>query len=256
LLTRRAFQKGIARVCKNLVRELQRVQSRLVGVPTDEPYRRIVVQFLNVLVGRDGRFELFWNHYLKHELERQYPSFLFSYEKAKTSKLYDEVCMFSVVDRLLSLVCVTLNSECWSEFRKTCFPDSNKEKDGDPKKGRLDFAFVQVDVELMDTQVTHMNLIDFADGMALYFEGTQTAAHDTETRRRMLHMSQSKLRRFCDSFPGNFGALLRLGGVFSHMAALSSGGEKAQFEEASVATFDALLREKISYVFSQRFLVA
>jgi len=75
----------------------------------------------------------------------------------------------------------------------------------------------------LGTQVTHTNLIDYADGMSLYFETLERPESETETRRRLLDMSKLKLESFCASSPGNYQALLQLGSVFVVMGKVVGG---------------------------------
>lgn len=55
----------IARTAKCHLRALLRTISRNSGIPTDDPYRQITLQFLNMLIGKSPYSKTYWNNHLK-----------------------------------------------------------------------------------------------------------------------------------------------------------------------------------------------
>lgn len=57
--------EAIARTAKSYLRSLLRETSRNTGLPSDEPYRAVILYFLNTFIGKTEDSEVFWSTYMK-----------------------------------------------------------------------------------------------------------------------------------------------------------------------------------------------
>jgi hypothetical protein len=150
-----------------------------------------------------------------------------------------------LIDRVLDLCGIRLSTMCHNHWAIA----SENEHRG---KGISTWRFSQIDIAEIETKVSHLNLIDLSDGMALYYEGSNLPRTFVQARDRLHSMARQKLQRFCETFPGSLDTLLKLGNVFLGMAQ-SLGNSRAgvterrqEFLQAAMSSFDAILQERCS----------
>jgi hypothetical protein len=73
-----------ARVVKNKLRTLLRNRMKQLKVPLEDPYRRLVVEYLNVVLGSSEQSEEYWERKIKPALQGSFLSAL-SDAEAKAS---------------------------------------------------------------------------------------------------------------------------------------------------------------------------
>ena len=59
----------IARCIKNNLRWKLREKMKLIALPLEEPYRRLVIDYFNLVFGNTRISEEYWNQWLKKDLE-------------------------------------------------------------------------------------------------------------------------------------------------------------------------------------------
>lgn len=62
----------IARIAKNTLRRLLRRKMRKVRIPSEDPYRRVVLKYLNTLLHREQRSDYYWKRILKRQIQSKF----------------------------------------------------------------------------------------------------------------------------------------------------------------------------------------
>jgi hypothetical protein len=75
----------IARVAKNSLRRILRKKMRQVKIPSEDPYLKIILKYLNTLLGQEKKSDLFWKKTIKKELQSKFPRALGVFKAAAGS---------------------------------------------------------------------------------------------------------------------------------------------------------------------------
>jgi hypothetical protein len=62
----------LARVIKNNLRLKLRLKMQSLKRPLEEPYRRLVIKYLNLIFGDSAASEAYWNDHLKLDMKRNF----------------------------------------------------------------------------------------------------------------------------------------------------------------------------------------
>jgi Clustered mitochondria/Translation initiation factor eIF3 subunit 135 len=236
LLRRVLLTEMVARLCKSLLHQMMRTIGKRHGLPSDEPYRRATVQLLNLLVGNNADF---WTR-LKSDVEAKYPGTLSRTDRSIPLRemLWSGIAL---VNRVLDLSGIRLSHDCDAQWRDMTIPSPSGEA-----VSALTFRFSQTDVDTLETKVSHLNLIDLSDGMALFYEGRSLPRSLGEARVRLHKLAQVKLQRFVESFPGSLDTLSKLGEVFMSMASDLPGNhwqDRHKYFRSARLVYEAILKE-------------
>jgi hypothetical protein len=66
------YKQMCSRVVKNKLRKLLRKKMKKLKVPLEEPYRSLVISYLNLVLGDSEASEEYWNNNIKRALKRQF----------------------------------------------------------------------------------------------------------------------------------------------------------------------------------------
>eukprot|EP01119_Soliformovum_irregulare_P018159 TRINITY_DN5508_c0_g1_i4.p1 TRINITY_DN5508_c0_g1~~TRINITY_DN5508_c0_g1_i4.p1 ORF type:complete len:1482 (-),score=512.19 TRINITY_DN5508_c0_g1_i4:32-3964(-) len=228
------LEECIARVCKVHLRSLLRKVSRETGVPSDEPFRAVVLQFFNIIIGQHSKSEKYWKFYMKKELMEKFGLCLTEEEQSDDHVIpkQENFSYFSLFKRIFEATGVRVSPQCMKDLELS--PEN--------------LEFVGPDVDLEPT-ITHMNIIDYADGMSLYYEALERPITMSATRDRLLNLAKDKLETSLASMANNLVALLQLGTIFQMMAKTSTSGHyktrNAEMYERAVQIYQQVLHERI-----------
>ena len=73
--------------------------SRQTGTPSDEPYRFIVVKYLNIVLGKASHSQVYWNDYLRKEVQIKFPDVLTDEEQHSTYSLLSNINVSDLIER-------------------------------------------------------------------------------------------------------------------------------------------------------------
>eukprot|EP00029_Vermamoeba_vermiformis_P005506 TRINITY_DN1931_c0_g1_i1.p1 TRINITY_DN1931_c0_g1~~TRINITY_DN1931_c0_g1_i1.p1 ORF type:complete len:1922 (+),score=411.10 TRINITY_DN1931_c0_g1_i1:83-5848(+) len=206
----------VARVIKDVLRSQMRNIMREVRVLSEEPFKQIVLKTFNYTLGRDPQSGKFWA-IVKNRLIRKFRKALADNEIS--SDLHDSINMFALFSRLQELVGVELTTEAKQELRD--FPDS--------------FEFVSSDVLDVYAKVKHLNIIDYAEGMALSFMAKKTDGK--RERLRLLKLSSQKFESALRALPDSFMTLYQWGCVLVEEANMNVAAKAQQSLEKACEKF-------------------
>ena len=82
-----ALMEMLARCIKNNLRWKLRQKMKEIAVPVDEPYRRLVVDYLNLVFGNTKQSEEYWDGVLKEDLRVNFPKSLSEEELSSSYSL-------------------------------------------------------------------------------------------------------------------------------------------------------------------------
>ncbi len=190
----------VARVVKNLLNERLRVLSKTLKVPGEMPYRKAIVGLLNMVLGHPPISSSgFWNELLV-EIQVQFKQALSPAEQEPSFNLRHRLSMYLLLKRLQRLAAVTLSKQSLQELKTS------------PK----DFRVVLPDIEHVYSQVTHMNIVSYAEGMSLYLASKQESG---PCGRRLFRLAESKFDGAVRSTPDNLSTLNTYADVLRDRAA-------------------------------------
>jgi hypothetical protein len=219
----------LARVVKDLFRGQMRATSRQVRNLADEPYKEMIIRLLNLVLGRDEPAAEFWS--LVHE--RLLSKFCGALTKEEQDD--DPMALGLKVDsnalilRIENLVGVKIEEEAKSQLRD--YPDA--------------FEFVQSDIAEVYPKAKHMNLVDYAEGMALYLAAAGRKSMGPRERLRLLNLSCARFARALSTLPDSYVTLYQWGLSLLEESKLHSDSRKVL--ESASEKFSAALEIKPNF---------
>lgn len=185
----------VARVIKDLLRAHLRHKMREVRVLSEEPFKEVVIKVFNFALGRSVQSSSFWA-LVKTKLQRKYKSALSKLENEELDPmaLCGKMDMAVLFRRLEHLLGITLTDSAREELES--YPDS--------------FEFVDSDVAEIYPKVKHMQIVDHAEGMALFLTAQKQNVGRRE-RLRQLRLSCEKFARALTTLPDSFTTLYQWG---------------------------------------------
>lgn len=185
----------VARVIKDLLRAHLRHKMREVRVLSEEPFKEVVIKVFNFALGRSVQSSSFWA-LVKSKLQRKYKSALSKSEQGESDPmaLCGKMDMAVLFRRLEHLLGITLTDSAREELES--YPDS--------------FEFVDSDVAEIYPKVKHMQIVDHAEGMALFLTAQKQNVGRRE-RLRQLRLSCEKFARALTTLPDSFTTLYQWG---------------------------------------------
>ena len=194
----------VARVVKNLLREKLRVLSTKLTVPGEMQYRLCIVSLLNHVLGHPPQESAtFWRE-LQVEIQVQFRGALAVHEQIPEHliQLRGQLSFYLLLKRLQRLAAVTLSKQSLQEL----------------KTSPGDFRVVLPDIEHVFAQVTHMNIVSYAEGMSLFLASKQEGGNCS---RRLFRLAETKFDSAVRSTPDNVNTLLTYADVLRDRAAAS-----------------------------------
>lgn len=172
--------EALARTMKCQLRSLYREKMKQITVPSSDPFREITVEFFNLVIGAGEYAEKsreYWEGPLKKDL-------LEKFEKIFSDKdLSDNFSLRSFIShQSMSFLMLKLSKMMNIIFSKDA---------SDELRDRINSLILVVsDVSSLDTKIKHLNLVDYAAGMALIYK-SETA--QDSTAERLLSVAEKML---------------------------------------------------------------
>eukprot|EP01117_Protostelium_nocturnum_P004713 TRINITY_DN1709_c0_g1_i1.p1 TRINITY_DN1709_c0_g1~~TRINITY_DN1709_c0_g1_i1.p1 ORF type:complete len:1608 (-),score=618.00 TRINITY_DN1709_c0_g1_i1:52-4875(-) len=201
------LHEAVARVCKTQMGQALREVSKNIGIPSNEPFTKTITILFNTILGKDDRSEEYWRM-MSETLSRKFAKLLSPQEKDVKSLIKFDV----LFRRILELTRI--------EMAPGSLDNINTEN----------FEFVQPDILETRTRVTHLDIIEFADGMYLYHEAD--GRDEPDVKLRLLELAKSRLEISMKSMSSNQIALLQLGNIFMLIAKTQFKLGKGDWEDS------------------------
>ncbi len=148
----------------------------------------------------------------------QFQQALSAAEQQPGQDLRRSLSMYLLLKRLQRLAAVTLSKQSLQELkgRGIAFFLCLFHAHASSKASPADFRVVLPDIEHVFAQVTHMNIVSYAEGMALYLASKQERGH---CGRRLFRLAESKFDGAVRSTPDNLATLNTYADVLRDRAA-------------------------------------
>ncbi|KAK5577689.1 hypothetical protein RB653_002634 [Dictyostelium firmibasis] len=240
--------EAIVRTLKSLARELLRREMKKTHLPSDYPYRSLLLKLLNLLFDEyNDKTEYVWNKIILEKMEKKFQNIFVDKNTHKEEPELNDKCKadFPVTpkDILKSLLKngvtrqMILHNFCKSiglVISKLAI-DQFSTTDS--------FIFVDTDIEEIKTLSTRLNLIDHADGMSLYYKSMAPGLSDT-SKNRLLTISKERLEQSLLSINNSFSIVIELSKVLTLLAKTTqdSSNKKKYFDLANkkLSEFDSI----------------
>lgn len=184
----------VLRCLKNLFRRKLRKQMEATCVSMDSPYAQVVLDLLNLFLGKDEHSRVFWRVTIKEVLRETFVVGLSEEEMQASFSLKRGLNMQELLDRFQLLTGVKLIPSA-STYRR----------------GKTD-VILYTDLEAVQNTVTkHMQIVDYAEGALLLLLSEKKA--DQAEKLRLLSLAEARLKLARGSAMGNQ-SLYQLGQVF------------------------------------------
>eukprot|EP01133_Synstelium_polycarpum_P013644 gene13644-16064_t len=143
--------EAISRTLKSLTRELLRREMKKTHLPSDYPYRRIILNFINLVFGSTDASTTFWETILQPKLVKKFKGILDQdtnglLEERPLGLLEDNEDRYRIFCNYIKSIGLVISKEAKVEFKRNPF-----------------ITFVDPDIIDMKTQITRLNIIDYAD---------------------------------------------------------------------------------------------
>jgi hypothetical protein len=211
----------IARVVKIVARERIRNKMRDLRVPLEQPYRRVVVDYLNTVFGNGAESRAYWAGSLKRRLHK---SFMFGLSDRESQPSFDLQQLFVGTRHMCTLFerVATLSG---FKFATASFVEFVSH----PSAFAHAAPFDETDLEAIQERIKHMNIVAAAQAHALKSKTTQ---REGDRNARLLRASVAKFRSALADNPHDKTTLVALADT------LSSLGEFADADRYYVAALE------------------
>lgn len=176
-----------ARVVKNKLRKVLRKKMKELKVPLEEPYRRLVISYLNLVLGDSEASEEYWNGNLKKSLQRTFVEGLSEQESNEAYSLKSSLNNFSN-DRVDGKLLLFLRLQKMTGLRFTNRINDEFTQNPNNWAPRGAQPLDETDLEDIGLRVKHMNIISHAQGFVLQMKGAMAWAHDPVAAERFYNM--------------------------------------------------------------------
>ena len=184
----------VLRCLKNLFRRKLRKQMEATCVSMDSPYAQVVIDLLNLFLGKDENSRVFWRVTIKEVLRETFVVGLTDEELQASFSLKRGLNMQELLDRFQVLTGVKL------------IPSASKYR-----KGKTDVILYTDLAAVQNTVTKHMQIVDYAEGALLLLLSEKKA--DQAEKLRLLSLAEARLKLARGSAMGNQ-SLYQLGQVF------------------------------------------
>lgn len=212
-----------SRVIKNLLRLLLREKMKLLRVPLEEPYRRLVIEYLNLLFGESDRSDEYWNTVIRKNVQANFPDALTAEEASDNFFLKPTLTFFSAEDvdgkyllfcRIASMAGLKISAATRNDLEER--PNSWAPRGNEP--------FDDVDLESIETRVKHMNVVNQTIGYNYMMQANDKFGRDPAAAERLLRLALARFQEALDSDVRNPETLCNLAVVSVRLLECSASG--------------------------------
>ena len=237
------LQEMIVRTAKSHLGTLWRAKMTETGIPSEEPTLSITIFFFNLLVGQHPASPQYWEAHMVPSLLAKFPDALSEDEIASPSSL---ITLHGLsIDRIVLAVCRRMGIE----LSKPLLEDLTAKPDH--------VMFALPDLIRLESHVSHLNIIDYAQGMACLYEAVErtscTSAEDynpafLSTQNRLLTMAEQCLKSSSSAISDSHQAMLDLANCQRLLGTTSKG---ASFCQSYFATAVQMIEQTLLQILSQ-----
>eukprot|EP01132_Coremiostelium_polycephalum_P009238 gene9238-11318_t len=216
------FIEMCARVVKQQLRQKLRFKMKQAKIPLEAPYRRLIIAYLNRILGISDKSDLFWNEKMKKYLLKKFDKGLFE-DEIKGNTLILGLSSFSdhLIDgkyllfrRIQKMTGLKFTSRINQEFQLN--PNFWLIRGESP----LDIN----DLEEIGIRVKYVPFMNVAQGYLFKVKGEILFLNDPNAATRFFQMALEKLETALETDPNNANTLCTMGEVYSHLGKGSSQG--------------------------------
>jgi len=164
---------AVGRTLKHFVNGKMRRKMREIQVPAEEPFKKVVLDFLNKVVSKERKYDRFWKVEVKATLTSSFPCILDEEERREDFDLRTVLNMQLVIVQVLTSVHVKLRGRTMQDLRKVDL------RDGDDC-----FCFVPGDITELQVGVKQLPIISWCAAMDARAKARSFA--NTNCRKREL----------------------------------------------------------------------
>ena len=179
-----------ARIVKNKLRKLLRKKMKELKVPLEEPYRRLIISYLNLVLGDSEASEEYWNYNIKKAIQKTFEQGMSEQESSVAHSLKSSLSNFSN-DKVDGKLLLFLRLQKMTGLRFTT--RINEEFTNNPNNWAPRGAqpLDETDLEDIGLRVKHMNIISHAQGFVLQMKGAMSWAYDPVAAERFYNMGNN-----------------------------------------------------------------
>lgn len=142
--------------------------------PSDEQYRFVTLNFLNTMLGETRQSRDYWA-IVQEDIQIKYPEILFPEEKIQDYFFYQIKEKKLDLKYIFQLFFKMTGIQVTEATIKALDANRNDE-----------FEFLQPDLVTMDCKVSRVGIIEYADGMSLFYEAMERSKQNSSSRIRLL----------------------------------------------------------------------
>lgn len=174
----------LSRAIKCSLRLMLRRKMEETTLPSEEPYRRELIDYFNLVLGKRPESDHFWKVEIKRVLGRKFVNGLSTDEAAADYNLKRDVSMLTVFTRLQTIMGVRLAVKALQQLAMS--PDS--------------LELVYPDLLKISAKAKHMDIISHAEGAALCIQAMNTKGEESD---RLFNLAMAKFDTALSSMPDN-----------------------------------------------------
>jgi len=235
------FIEMCARVVKQQLRQKLRFKMKQAKIPLEAPYRRLIVAYLNRLLGISDKSDLFWNTKMKRYLIRKFDRGLFE-DEIKGNSLILGLSSFSdhnidgkylLFKRIQKMTGLKFTNRINGEFESQ--PNCWLQRGEHP----LDIN----DLDEIGIRVKYVPFMNVAMGYLFKVKGEMLFASDPIAATRFFHMALDKLEIALETDPNNTDTLCTIGEVNS----LLGMGDQQGLSEVQLSIKNPYISKAVDY---------
>ncbi|GAM24318.1 hypothetical protein SAMD00019534_074930 [Acytostelium subglobosum LB1] len=214
------FVEMCARVVKQQLRQKLRFKMKQARIPLEAPYRRLIVAYLNRVLGTSDKSDDFWDNKMKKYLMKKFDKALFD-DEIQGNSIADSLVAFSdnhtdgkylLFKRIQKMTGLKFSSRINEEFLSR--PNTWLERGEYP----LDIN----DLEEIGIRVKYIPFHNVAQGYLFKVKGELLFSSDPIAASRFFNLALEKLETALETDPNNTNTLCTMGEVYLHLGEGSS----------------------------------
>lgn len=202
----------LARVIKNNLRFKLREKMKVLRLPLEEPYRsvnfnyewprinnlyrRLVIDYFNLVFGNNKNSDSYWNDFLKKDLLINFPSSLHTAEAKKDHNLKPRVLELKKVSDMIDQTFIHCLFEKVRKMMALAF--TNRQYNFN-----LEQPFDDTDLDGIGERVKHMNIMAHAQGFFYHMKGLINRVDDPLNAQKFYETAIGKFEEALDANPNN-----------------------------------------------------
>eukprot|EP01116_Phalansterium_solitarium_P015791 TRINITY_DN3523_c0_g1_i5.p1 TRINITY_DN3523_c0_g1~~TRINITY_DN3523_c0_g1_i5.p1 ORF type:complete len:415 (+),score=117.56 TRINITY_DN3523_c0_g1_i5:261-1505(+) len=192
----------VARVIKNNLRTRLRAKMKQLKKPMEEPYRRLVVNYMNLIFGHTGQSDSYWSGTIRDDITRNFTQALTPLELSvalfkprrvaadaghdQQASPLDTNFLLLLLQRFVKMTGIAFSSRIMNEALFS-----------------MPQPFTDTDLETLPLTIKHLNVINFAEGFFLHMRGLEWRLTDPQLAERFYRNAIEKFHKALDSNPNN-----------------------------------------------------